>query len=266
MKVGYLGPKGTFSSEACNICFKGHEKIPYKTIKETILALKEGKIDKAIVPIENSLQGCVTETVDTLIQNDKIFVISEYILEIKQNLMSKKNIDKSNIKVLYSHPQAIAQCRTYIERNLKNAEIVEVASTAIGAKMTLENANSACIVNIDCIKEYNLKLINKNIQDNDTNKTKFWILKKELENMNEKSKMSIIFSTSHTPGALYKMLGIFDKYGINLTKIESRPTKEKLGEYYFLVDFDIENKAKKVENTLLELEKTARYYRILGVY
>lgn len=265
MKIGYLGPVGTFSNEACDNCFdETYEKIPYKTIKETIIALKNNDVDKCIIPVENSLQGCVTEAIDTLIQNENIYVEKEYILKINQNLMAKEKYNIEDIKIVYSHIQAISQCRNYLEENLKNAEIKEVLSTALGAKYSLENDYSACIGNISCIDKYGLKLIDKDIQDNNLNQTKFWILSKKINESFDKKKISIIFTTKHVPGALYKILGIFDKHNINLTKIESRPAKTNLGEYYFLVDFDID----KIDatNALKELKENANYSRILGIY
>lgn len=265
MKIGYLGPVGTFSNEACDNCFDDYfEKIPYKTIKETIVALKDKNIDKCIVPVENSLQGCVTEAIDTLIQNENIYVEKEYILKIRQNLMAKERYKLSEIKEVFSHTQAISQCRTYLEENLKEADIKEVVSTGIGAKNASEIEYSACIGNLSCIDKYNLKLIEKDIQDNDLNQTKFWILNNNLKKDFNKNKISIIFSTKHKPGALFKVLGVFDKYGINLTKIESRPAKTNLGEYYFWVDFNIENK--NVEKAIKDLEGLVAYYRILGIY
>ena len=112
MKVGYLGPKGTFSYEICNKVFdENYEKMPFKTIKDTIIALENSKLDRAIVPIENSLQGCVTETIDCIIEINDIEICEEKILKINQNLMAKHNYSLSDIKEVYSHPQALAQCR-----------------------------------------------------------------------------------------------------------------------------------------------------------
>lgn len=265
MKVGYLGPKGTFSYEACkNTYSENIEKIPYKTIRETILALKENEIDEAIVPIENSLQGCVTEAIDTLIENENIIVIGEYILKINQNLMAKEDYKLDEIKEIYSHPQALAQCRNYIQENLKNVDIIEVSSTALSAKEVSQREFAACICNLDCQSEYNLKLLQSNIQDNNSNETKFWKLSKSSVNTENANTMSMLFSTKHTPGALYNALSIFNKYNLNLTKIESRPAKTKLGEYYFLVDIDIDNA--NYNNVLDELKKAVIFYRILGIY
>lgn len=265
MKVGYLGPKGTFSYEACKNAYNQEtEKIPYKTIKETILALKENKVDEVIVPIENSLQGCVTETIDTLIENEDIIVIEEKILKINQNLMAKENYQLNQITEIYSHPQALAQCRNYIQNNLKNANIIEISSTALSAKEVSQKEFTACICNLECIKEYDLKLLEANIQDNNSNETKFWKLSKTEKKTENANTSSILFSTKHKPGALYKALSIFNKNNLNLTKIESRPAKTKLGEYYFLIDVEIENANYK--KALEELKKVVGYYRILGEY
>ena len=265
MKIGYLGPKGTFSYEACNMAYDdSFEKFPYKTIKETIIALIENKVDEVIVPIENSLQGCVTETLDTLIENENINIKDEKILKIKQNLMAIDSYNLKDIKKVYSHPQALAQCRNYIQKNLKNADIVEVSSTALAAKEVKNKPYTACIASLDCMDEYNLKLLHKDIQDNQNNETRFWILGKDFEEKENVKQLTMIFTTANKPGALYKVLSIFDKYNLNLTKIESRPAKTKLGEYYFWIDIEIQNK--DYTKAINELKEVAGFYRILGKY
>lgn len=265
MKIGYLGPKGTFSYEACTNAYnENYEKMPYKTIKETILALENNEVDEVIVPIENSLQGCVTETIDTLIENENILVIGEQILKINQNLMAKKEYELDEIKEIYSHPQALAQCRDYIQNNLKNASIIEISSTALSAKEVSQKDFTACICNLECMKEYDLKLLQANIQDNDLNETKFWKLSKTEKDIKNSNILTILFSTKHKPGALYKALSIFEQNNLNLTKIESRPAKTKLGEYYFLIDVEIENQNYK--NALKELSEVVGFYRVLGRY
>lgn len=267
MKVGYLGPKGTFSSEACNnYCKNNEEKIEYKTIVDTILALEDDKIDVAIVPIENSLQGCVTDAIDTLIKFDNIKVIGEILLDIKQNLMTNKKCKLDEIKEIYSHPQAIAQCRNYLEKNFKHAKVIPVESTSYAAKKVSEKEEiCACIGNLECAKVYNVNLIEKNIQDNEFNQTKFWILsKKENENIS-KNKMCMIFSVKDKPGALYNVLRIFNEYNLNLTKIESRPAKTVFGEYYFWIDVSI-NKNSDEDKAIEEIKKSGIYVRIFGKY
>lgn len=261
MKIGFLGPRGTFSYEVAKKYSKMSELKEYKTITEVIYGLINKEIDEAIVPIENSLQGGVTETIDTLIECDGIYVVEEIIKRVNQNLIANKKYVLNEIKEIYSHPQAIAQCRKYIEKNLKNARINQVSSTALAAKEIKEKNYCACIANESCIEEYGLELLDKKIQDNNFNDTKFWVLSK-----NERidgDKISLIFSTRNNPGALYNVLGIFYENQINLTKIESRPAKTRLGEYYFLVDLEINlniNKAMK------KLNEECDYLKVLGKY
>lgn len=267
MKVGYLGPKGTFSYKACKEYCKNEKNMEeYKTIPDTILALENNKVDESIVPIENSLQGCVTDAIDTLIENENIKVIDEVLLDIKQNLMSNKICNISEIKSIYSHPQAIAQCRKYLEKNFKDAKIVTVESTSYAAKKVSESEEiCACIGNLECLEVYNINLVQKDIQDNQFNKTKFWVLsKKENENIS-KNKMSMLFSVKDKPGALYNVLKIFNEYNLNLTKIESRPAKTVFGEYYFWIDVSI-NENSNEDKAIEEIKNSGIYVRILGKY
>lgn len=262
MKTGYLGPKGTFSFEVANSEYNENtELVEYKTIKDIIIALQNNEIQEGIVPIENSLQGGVTEAIDTLVESKGIFIKKEIILKITQNLIANNNYKLNEIREVYSHPQALAQCRNYIEKNLHNAIINQISSTALGAKEIKNKDYCACIANKSCVKEYELKLLEENIQDNDFNQTKFWVLSKTA---NEKgNKMSIMFSTKHESGALYKVLGLFYKNNINLTKIESRPAKTVLGEYIFLVDLETNE---KIDETIEVLENECEYIKILGRY
>lgn len=266
MKIGFLGPRGTFSEEACREYSKTSDNIiEFRSILDTIFALDENQIDECIVPIENSLQGGVTDTIDALIEKENIKVKKEILLPIRQNLMSNKNCNLGEITKVLSHPQAIAQCTNYIKNNLKNAIVVPVESTALAAKIVSESKEvCACIGNIACTEEYKLNLIERNIQDNDSNKTKFWVLTKKENEEIELNKMSMIFSADDKPGALYDILGIFKKYDINLTKIESRPAKTVLGEYIFLIDISIKNVS--VDEAISEIIKNGMYVRILGKY
>ena len=261
MKIGFLGPKGTFSYEACNQYGMENEFVEYKTIKDTILGLENNEVSEVIVPIENSIQGGVTETIDTLIENDNIHIKKEIILKISHNLMANSKYTLNEIKEVYSHPQALAQCRNYIQNNLKNANIHPVSSTAIAAKEIKNKDYCACIANKSCLKEYELILLDENIQDNNLNQTKFWVLSKVENKIGEK--MSMIFSTKNKPGALYKILGLFNEYDINLTKIESRPAKTVLGEYIFLVDVEV---SKKIYDAIEILKSECSYLKILGRY
>lgn len=203
----------------------------------------------------------VTETIDTLSLIEGIYIKNELVLKIVQNLIANKKYKKEEIKEIYSHPQAIAQCRSFIIENIPNAKIIEVSSTALAAKEIKNKNYAACIANSSCIEEYALTLLEDNIQDNNLNETKFWVLSKEKNNIGKK--MSIIFSTKHKPGALYKILGILNENSINMTKIESRPAKTVLGEYIFLVDIDVN---KNVDKMYRALKEECTYLRNLGLY
>ena len=261
MKLGYLGPKGTFSYEASKKYSNNDELIEYRTIIENIKALQTGEIDKAIVPIENSIQGGVRETIDGLIETDEIYVNKEFTLKVSQNFMANRKYKLDEIKEIYSHPQALAQCRRYIENNCKNAIINQVSSTALAAKEIKTKDFCACIASESCLEEYGLELLDKNIQDNDFNQTKFWVISKKQNNVG--NKMSLVFTTKNEPGALYKILGIFDKNKIKLTKIESRPNKAILGEYIFWVDLEVN---KTIDEALEALQTECKYLKILGTY
>lgn len=261
MKLGFLGPKGTFSYEVAKSYSKKSELIEYGTITEAVLGLRNNEMEEAIVPIENSIQGGVTETIDALIENEGIFVNQEIIVKINHHLMTNRKYELNEIKEIYSHPQAIAQCRKYIEKNLKNVHINQVSSTALAAKEISQKDFCACIANISCIEEYGLTLLDSNIQENELNQTKFWIISRK---QNKKgNKMSLLFSTKHKPGALYQVLGIFNKNQVNLTKIESRPAKTEFGEYIFLVDLEINN---AIDTVVGLLKKECKYLKILGKY
>lgn len=264
MKVSYLGPKGTFSYEACcKYSNKKLELIEKPTITDCIISLENNLVDLAIVPIENSLQGGVTEAIDTLINYEDIYVIDEVVLDIKQNLMSKNNISINDITKVYSHTQAISQCRNYLLENNLLDKVVTVESTSRSAELvSKDNENSACICNITCLDQYNLKLIEEGIQDKRHNQTKFWVLSKNNKTKNSK-KLSMFFSVKDHPGALFSALQIFNVLNINLTRIESRPAKTTLGEYIFLIELDINE---NLDTAIKLLQGNNIKFRVIGKY
>lgn len=203
----------------------------------------------------------VTETIDSLTESNGIFVNDEIILKINQNLISNKSYKLNEIKEVYSHPQAIAQCRKFLEKNLPNALINQVSSTALAAKEIASKDYCCCIASKSTVEEYGLFILKDNIQDNDFNRTRFWILSKVQNRIG--NKMSLIFSGKDEPGSLYNILGIFYKNNINLTKLESRPAKTELGEYIFLVDLEIND---NIDFVIKKLEEKCKFVKILGRY
>lgn len=267
MKIGYLGPEGTYCYEACNKAFKSGTKIGYRTITDTMYALINKEVDKCIVPLENSIQGSVYETMDTLFENEQIEIVKELVIDIKHYLLAKEKYNKSEIKEIHSHPQALAQCRKYLKKEFENINIEEEPSTAFSAKRAKYMANVACIANKACKDVFGLEIIDENIQDIKNNQTKFIVLQLKTDSKIEyKQKTSILFNTMNKPGALYKILGLFNIYDINMVKIESRPTKEKLGQYRFWIDFETNENREIIYDLIKQINRLTSYFRILGTY
>lgn len=243
MKIGYLGPKASFTYAAAYAAFSEshHTLIPFDTITEVIKNYETGLVDFAIVPVENSIEGSVHQTVDYLyLHADNIRAQAEIVQPIKQQLMatdSTKRIDK-----IFSHPQAIAQSLKYLQAHFPEAKIESTDSTAYAAQFVAAHPDKpfAAIAPVASSLEYDLTIIAHDIQEIDENYTRFWILGKtrpqiKLPVSDQKITLALTL-TDNQPGALYKALKIFSDFGINLSKIESRPLKTFLGEYFFLVD------------------------------
>ena len=265
MKISYLGPIGTNCYEVATLYNDGqdNELIPAKTITEAITLLLENKVDECVVPIENSIKGTVLETLDNIFENEEIYIKKELIYNINHCLLGFPN-NHSNI--VYSHAQAIGQCKKYIYNNLKSYEIVEVESTAKGAQIVCDTKQGLCISSKICAEIYNLDIIDENIQDRNNNQTRFFVLSKNKEHRNTNVKVSMVFSTKHIPGALYQILGLLNTFEINMTKIESRPSEKQLGDYWFWIDTTIEELNKKTDVFFEILNTKCSYFRILGIY
>ena len=263
MKIGYLGPIGSYSYEAAQKYKKDTDELKEsKTIEKVISSLENGSIDICIVPLENAIQGAVVDTMDTILENRDLNIIDEIVLDVHHMLMSKTK--DSTIAKIYSHSQALEQCRTYLEK-FADVEKIPVSSTSYAASLAQKESDTACICNAICKDLYNLEIVSDNIQDMKDNKTRFIVLSKS-KNIRETKKTSIVFSTKDEPGALYKILGMFSIAEINLTKIESRPAKTKLGDYIFFVDLEGDEKDSKIKLTLDNIANLCDEFRILGSY
>ena len=260
IKVGYLGPKATFSHEASlkyfesNKQFKGNiEFIPINKIPDIFEKINNGELDYAVLPFENSTGGTIGDTLDLFIKTDlKIF--DQITLSITQNLLS--NAPKDKIKKIYAHYQSFMQCSEYISKNFKDVEIVEVSSNSKAAMMAFNDKEGASIGPLLCAKEYNLNVIEEKINNKHDNETKFFVICKGLKYI-LKNRSLIIFSVPNKPGALYKILRIFYKKKINMTKIESRPSKEKKWEYVFIIEYENSKSIKENLSLLKKLKKNA---------
>lgn len=270
IKTGFLGPKGTFSQEAMIVYTKGGSEytgIDYNTMTDLIAAVSKDEIDEAVVPIENSLEGAVSVTLDMLATEPDIKIKAEVIIPISQNLLAKRGTQFKNIKYILSHPQAIGQCRKYIDSNFPDAMIKYLYSTAEAAKEVAEgNGDMAAVGSKAAAGVYDLEILQESIQDNNNNLTRFIVISKKEAPKSKKSKTSIVFSTENKPGSLYRILDIFSLWDINMTRIESRPAKNKLGRYIFFVDIEGHVEDEDVRDALTMVKRKTSFYKFLGSY
>lgn len=268
--IGFLGPKGTFSHQAVNDYIKdksGYEPAPFSTIPEIIYAVQKGEVDEGIVPIENSLEGAINATHDIMGVEVDLKIKAELVVDIKQNLLVKKGTKLENIQYILSHPQPIGQCRRYLSTYFPKAETVFVYSTSAAAQEVAEgNCDKAAIGSAIASEIYGLEIQAANIQDADDNSTRFVIISKEDTKKTGKDKTSIVFSTENKPGSLYRVLDIFNLWDINMTKIESRPAKKKLGTYIFFVDIEGHRDDDSVKDALTMVRKKTSFFKFLGSY
>lgn len=228
-------------------------------------SVEEGVNSKGVVPIENSIEGPVGLTLDLLVHEFDLKIEQEIILSINHNLLSKNQTTIEDIQDVYSHSQALAQCQNYLEK--RNMKAHFTLSTAAAAKSIGEIENAAAIGTLKVAELYDLKVIDRNIQDVDNNKTRFVVLSKNDHGLTGNDKTSILFSLfDDNPGGLHEILGVFAKNNINLTKIESRPSKEGLGKYIFFVDFEGHQSEKKVKNILNIIKTKTSFTKVLGSY
>lgn len=267
-KIAFLGPKGTFSEEAALRYKPNSDFQPFPTIFTVGLSVANGDVEEGVVPIENSLGGSVPETLDLLIQEERLSICRELILPIRHFIMVKPSSKTYDIQVIYSHPQALSQCQNYLKRNFPKADQIASLSTAAAVHDMLNSkVNAAAIAGRRAAELHGAEILYRDIQDNLTNVTRFAILARHDHEPTGMDKTSLCFSFSEDkPGVLYNVLGEFLKRKINLTKIESRPTKESLGKYIFLVDCEGHRQDLLVKEILDELKRQTSLLRILGSY
>ncbi len=265
LSIAYFGPAGTFTHQAALHQF-GEKNIytPCKTIEYVFRQVEKGGANYGVVPIENSSEGVVSHTLDMFVDSD-LKITAEIILGVHHCLISKESRLK-NIKRVYSHSQAIAQCKRWLEENLSSAELVETESTAYAVNLASKKSDSAAIGSKVAADLYKINILASNIEDHRGNVTRFLVIGKTDSQPSNEDKTSIMFSVKDRIGALHDMLVPFKKYGINLTRIESRPTKKKAWEYIFFIDFIGHKNDINVCRALKQLEKNCIFLKILGSY
>ncbi len=265
-KVAFLGPQATFTHLAALRHFGTSSDLkPMDSIEEVFNEVEKGRVDYGVVPIENSIEGIVNYTIDMFLDTD-LKISGEIFVSVNLHLMSRE-AEISDIKKVYSHRHAIAQSRKWLSENLPKVEIEEVSSTARAAEIVAEEPGSAAIASEAAALLYDLNILAKNIQELSKNFTRFLVIgQTDSEFPSGRDKTSIMFSTRHVAGALFKALQPFAVYDVNLSKIESRPTKKKPWEYVFFVDIEGHRKEDRVSKALNELKEQCSFFRILGSY
>ncbi|NMB41724.1 MAG: prephenate dehydratase [Firmicutes bacterium] len=266
--LGYLGPKGTYSEEtALRYSADTHLKPkPYPSFEQIFAAVEKKEIPQAVIPVENSLQGSVNLTFDLFAKDRPVKIRGELLLKIRHCLMARPGQKVMQIEEVYSHPQALAQCRLYLDQNMPQAARIPASSTAEAAEFVARDKNKALIASDRTARLYSLEVLREDIQDKSPNVTRFLLIGLSDKPPTGSDKTSLLISLQDRPGSLYSALGIFARHDLNLTKIEPRPARETLGKYIFFLDIEGHRKEKKVEQALAELKKTTLFVKVLGSY
>lgn len=264
-KVAYFGPAATFTHLACTKRFgTSAQYVPVNSIKDVFDEVERGRANFGVVPIENSTEGVVNYTLDMFIDSN-LFIYGEVLLEVSHYLLSKTG-RLEDIKKIYSHPQPIAQCRHWLETNLPHVPVSEVTSTARAAELCVDDPTAAAIASELAGQLYGLKILKSRIEDNINNFTRFLILSQKPAERTGKDKTSVMLSVKDRVGALYDLLRPFASHGINMTKIESRPSRRKAWEYIFFVDIEGHKDEDRVRKALEEVKNRCLFMKVLGSY
>ena len=267
--VAFLGPEGTYTDEACYFHAPNDERVPFASLGLVTSALEEGKVDEAVVPIENSLGGTVIEVVDYLITSKNAHIIGEILLPIDHCLITRPGVKISDIRVVKSKQEALTQCREFLSNELRLAEQIPTTSTALAVTDLKESDNRTAAIGPRRSAELaGLPILAQGIQDRQNNVTRFAVLSSNSESNTGSDKTSIAFDfdRADAPGLVYGALSPFADRGINLLKIESRPTGKGMGNYIFLLDFEGRINDANVHEAIMELTKHTSTFKVFGSY
>jgi len=264
IRVGYLGPAGTFSHMAATAEFGSTPDLkPYPNFSDIFDAVERGWVDYGVVPIENSTNGMVHYVLD-LLATHELFINTEILLGVHHCLLSRAELDA--VKRVYSHPQGLQQCQFWLRRNLPQAEQVEVSSTVAGVKRAMEEPGSAAIGSAMAAELNGMNILAANIEDMKDNYTRFLTVAKHEASTGPHHKTSVIFSVADRPGTLVETLQLFSHADINLTKIESRPSRRRAWDYVFFVDMLGGRHEAKVAEAIEKLRADCTFFKFLGSY
>ena len=267
-KIAYLGPPGTYSEQAAEQWNNVDELLPLESIPAVAKSVEDGESFQGVLPIENSIEGGVTFTLDLLIHDSLLSICGEVIVPINHYLMAHEEIDLRSVTTVYSHPQSLGQCRQFLLNNLPQADLVASLSNARAVEEMLSaNRGAAAISSERSANLYGATVLKKNVEDNPNNETRFVVLSNNDHEMTSDDKTSLCFEfDGDSPGILSESLTEFASRNINLVKIESRPNKRRLGRYVFLVDIDGHRKTLEVKEALDALASKVSMLKIFGSY
>ncbi len=264
MTVAYLGPEATFTHQAAIRRFGSSLRYAsQRTIADVFAEVSKDRADYGVVPIENSTEGVVTHTLDMFVDSD-LKIVAQIVLRVQHCLLG--NCRRPQIKKLFAHPQSLGQCRGWVQANLPRVEIIETSSNARSAELAAKENESAAIAGVLAAEKYSLRVLEHDIQDNAANATRFLVLGRQCSPATGHDRTSLMFSIADQVGALYRALAPFRRYRINMTKIESRPSKRKAWEYFFFVDCDGHMSDRKVAKAITLLNEHCSYVKVLGSY
>jgi len=264
LRIGYLGPEGSFSHLASERKFGS--SVEYRALTDIRAVFEEvarGHCDLGVVPIENTTGGGVIDTMDSFIDAD-VHICAEVLVEIHHNLLAKCAPDE--IKLIASKPEVFAQCRNWLSTSMQEIELVPVASSSRAAEMAANETHLAAIGSVLAAELYGLKVVFANIEDKPNNMTRFFVISRTPAGRTGHDKTSILFTTAHKAGALAAGLDVFAKYGVNLTNIDTRPSKRRNWEYYFFVDAEGHCEDADLAAALEELKDHCGELHVLGSY
>ncbi|HVP66234.1 MAG TPA: prephenate dehydratase [Anaeromyxobacteraceae bacterium] len=269
MKVGYLGPPGTFSEEAVGRCdvLAGAERRPYPTFGDAYEAALRGEVDVALLPVENSIEGSIGATLDLMVHRPGLRIRRELVLPVEQHLLARPNTRVEEVRRVLSHPQALGQCTGYLRRRFPGVPTEPTLSTADAARRAAEEPATAAIAGRGAAERYGLAVLEASIQDSAENFTRFLLLGREDERPSGRDRTSIAFTLDRDrPGGLYEVIAEFATRRVNLSRIESRPTKTAVGHYVFFLDFEGHRADLECADALAGVRHRVHMLLVLGSY
>jgi chorismate mutase/prephenate dehydratase len=264
LTIAYLGPEATFTHQAAIRRFGASLRYaPQKTIADVFTEVSKNRADYGVVPVENTTEGVVTHTLDMFMDSD-LKIVAQIVLAVQQCLLS--NWRRAQIRKLFAHPQSLAQCRGWVQNHLPRVEIIETSSNARSAELAAKERFAAAIAGALAAEKYNVPILEQDIQDSAANATRFLVLGRQCSPPTGNDRTSLMVSITDKVGALHSAIAAFRRYRINMTKIESRPSKRKAWEYFFFIDCDGHMEDRRVAKAIKLLGEHCNFVKILGSY